>query len=419
MNAKKTVGSLLVIMAFLNIAAPATGQAVSVSDEPASLTEAIGGGKVDINLRLRFEFVDQAGLKDAAALTERIRIGYGTLPYHGFSFYIDFEDIRAADDDSFNAAGLNNQATRAVIADPEDSELNQLYVNYTLDNLPFKARLGRQRLKLDDDRFVGNVGWRQNEQTFDAATMWLTPGDNFTLLYSFIWDVNRIFGPDSGRDFDSESHLLNLSYDGLDWGKITAFAYLLEFENLNVTPTGPASSSDTYGIRFEGKQELNEGFSLAYTLSYASQSDAGDNTTSYDADYYFGELSLTRKELGTIGVGYEVLGSDNSVAAFQTPLATGHKFNGWADVFLTTHATGLDDLYFYAAALLPCDIKGRIVYHIFEADEGGTDYGEEIDLVLSRKINDNWSVTGKLSDFDGDPGFADRTKFWIQTTVTF
>ena len=86
MNRKKTLNSILVIMALLNITAPATGQAVSVSDEPASLTEAIGGGKVDINLRLRFEFVDQTGLKVAAALTERIRIGYGTLPYKGFSF---------------------------------------------------------------------------------------------------------------------------------------------------------------------------------------------------------------------------------------------------------------------------------------------------------------------------------------------
>ncbi len=419
MNRKKTLNSILVIMALLNITAPATGQAVSVSDEPASLTEAIGGGKVDINLRLRFEFVDQTGLKDAAALTERIRIGYGTLPYNGFSFYIDFEDIRAADDDSYNAAGLNNRASHAVIADPEDSELNQLYVNYTSEKFPFKARLGRQRLKLDDDRFVGNVGWRQNEQTFDAATVWLTPGDNFTLLYSYVWDVNRIFGPGAGRDFDSESHLINLSYDGLDCGKITVFAYLLDFENMNVTPTGPASSSDTHGIRFEGSQELSEEFSLAYTLSYANQSDAGDNATDYDADYYFGQLSLTKKGIGTIGVGYEVLGSDNSIAAFQTPLATGHKFNGWADVFLTTPATGLEDLYFYAAALLPCDIKGRIVYHIFEADQGGADYGKEIDLVLSRKINENWSITGKFSDFDGDPGFADRTKFWFQTTFSF
>ena len=84
-----------------------------------------------------------------------------------------------------------------------------------------------------------------------------------------------------------------------------------------------------------------------------------------------------------------------------------------------TPATGLEDLYFYAAAPLPYDIKGRLVFHFFEANEGGGDYGEEIDLVLSRKINENWTVTGKLADFDGNPGFADRTKFWVQTTFTF
>ena len=285
MNRTKALVSILMIMSLLNTTAPANGQDGNESDEPASLTEAIVGGKVDINLRLRLEFVDQAGLKDALALTERLRLGYGTLPYNGFTFYVDFEDIRAADYDSYNAAGLNNRPSHAVIADPEDTELNQLFVNYTSDKLPFKTRLGRQRIKLDDDRFVGNVGWRQNEQTFDAASMWLTPGDNFTFLYSYVWEVNRIFGPDSGRDFDSESHFINLSYNWLDFGKITAFAYLLDLENLNVTPTGQASSSDTYGIRFAGKQQLSEDFSLGYTLSYAKQTDAGDNPTNYDADY--------------------------------------------------------------------------------------------------------------------------------------
>ena len=48
------------------------------------------------------------------------------------------------------------------------------------------------------------------------------------------------------------------------------------------------------------------------------------------------------------GVGWEVLGGDDSTVlneAFQTPLATLHAFQGWADVFLSTPAAGIDDKY--------------------------------------------------------------------------
>jgi len=53
-------------------------------------------------------------------------------------------------------------------------------------------------------------------------------------------------------------------------------------------------------------------------------------------------------------VGYEVL-EGNGAIGFATPLATLHAFNGWADMFLTTPANGLKDLYFRASYALPAD----------------------------------------------------------------
>src|SRR3546814_1461069 len=50
---------------------------------------------------------------------------------------------------------------------------------------------------------------------------------------------------------------------------------------------------------------------------------------------------------------YEVLGSDAGVFAFQTPLATLHKFQGWADLFLTTHSAGVRDLNFTLTKKFP------------------------------------------------------------------
>lgn len=68
----------------------------SVETEPLTLEEAVMGGKVDFNLRLRAEFVEQDGFDSSQAYTGRLRLGYGSKPYQGLSFYVDMEDIRTA-----------------------------------------------------------------------------------------------------------------------------------------------------------------------------------------------------------------------------------------------------------------------------------------------------------------------------------
>ena len=63
-----------------------------------------------------------------------------------------------------------------------------------------------------------------------------------------------------------------------------------------------------------------------------TQSEAGDSELDYDANYYLAELGAGYKGVtGTLG--YEVLAADDGVG-FQTPYATLHKFQGWADQFL-------------------------------------------------------------------------------------
>ena len=77
---------------------------------------------------------------------------------------IEAEDILAADGDSYSQSGLNPAATcRAVVGDPETSEINQVFLSCTGGKTT--ATVGRQRLVLDGARFVGDVGWRQNMQT--------------------------------------------------------------------------------------------------------------------------------------------------------------------------------------------------------------------------------------------------------------
>jgi Alginate export len=375
-------------------------------------------GKVTLNIRGRAEIADQDGKETSQAYTVRTRLGFTTGEFNGAYLHIDMEDIRAADDSLYNAAGTNGQPDKTSIADIEDTELNQLYAHFDLADLNAYARIGRQRIKLDDDRFVGNVGWRQNEQTFDAVKLDFMPQDNIDINYAYIWDVNRIFGPDEDRDFESDSHLIRLSYDDETLGRITGFAYLLEFDG---EATAAANSSHTYGLRYEATRNLKgdpEGPKLNYVLSWANQTDAGDNTTDYDADYYLIDVKYIDNGWYA-GGGWELLGSDDGMAGFRTPLATGHAFNGWADVFLVTPNDGLEDLYVYIGGDLCAGFKGKAAYHWFDADEGSRDFGEEFDAVVSKQLTENTELLAKYAYYNGGGAFDDITRFWLQLTLSY
>ena len=93
---------------------------------------------------------------------------------HGFSALLEGEGIASAGD-RYNS-GANGVTTRPAITDPEGAELNQAYLAWKGGHAG--ATLGRQRLLFDNQRWIGNSGWRQNEQTFDAVAfdVGLRPG---------------------------------------------------------------------------------------------------------------------------------------------------------------------------------------------------------------------------------------------------
>ncbi|MEW6158473.1 MAG: alginate export family protein [Verrucomicrobiota bacterium] len=400
------------------------------------LPDAIAKGKFSVNARLRYEFVDQDGV---AAITEpshaptvRTRFGFTTAPVYGFQGMIEGENVTViGPEDNFNAAGSNGVGYKPIVADPPTTELNQAWLNYNYTNL-FSAKIGRQRIVLDNHRFVGDVGWRQNMQTYDAVSAELKPVQDFKLFYSHLWEVHRIFGDVSGlpaanTDFSSSSHLVNASYSGWKFGQVTGYAYLLDLENA----AGAANSSATYGGFFAGNAPVTEKLSLGYRAEFAWQTDYAASPQGYEAEYYSFEVGANLKPFA-FGAGYEVLGTDsNSNGAgsvgFRTLLATLHAFNGWADVFLNTPSKGLRDLYGFAQVTLPAQIPLRFVYHKFDADSGGADYGQEFDVIASKKFGKHWTALVKYSFYEGQdaapPALAvpgvDVHKFWAQVEFNY
>lgn len=399
----------------------ASGAALAEDEDgAANLWEALTGGRATLNLRGRVEVADTDARTQSEAYTLRTRLGYGTKPFYGFSVYADFEDITAIKKDQYWDL-VKTDNGRTPIADPPATELNRAYLKFSRrDFLGSAAVVGRQRIKLDDDRFIGNVSWRQNEQTYIGALAQSSFGvDGLRLLYAYVWEVNRIFA----TAWDSSSHLVNLSYSRLDVIKVAGFGYFLDFNS------SPGDSSDTIGIRIHGEIELGDGFSLAYQLSDAYQwdggRDSGKNPTDYTANYLMADLNFGFRPIGALGAGYESLGSDDGKARFVTPLATAHKFNGWADVFVANGPAadpnlGLQDFYVYVSPRLPWGLEGKLVYHHFKTDEGGATLGNEFDARVGKGINKNFDVLAKVAYFNAAGNGAGHTvRGWLQAVLQF
>lgn len=423
---KKYTQKKLIIVAIVAILAPTRGS-VNAQDGAVEnktswdiLPNAIKEGKVNVNSLLRWEYADQesfgggADPRESNAFTIRNRLGFTTGSFSNFKSQIEFEDVTIiGNEDNYNQAGLNPLGgTRTVIADPEATEINQAWLAY--ENWDTIAKLGRQRIVLDGSRFIGDVIWRQNQQTYDGFSLSNTGIDDTSLFYAYISNVNRIFGDDHpAGDFDSDSHIFNASYSGLEFGKLAGYSYLLDLND------APALSSATYGASFSGSTPLTDTMAVTYHAEYAHQTDYQNSPLGYNADYYHLSLGAKHKKID-YGIGYEVLGSDGGAKGFVTPLATLHKFNGWADAFLGTPADGLEDLYAWIGVSLPGGVPLKFVYHEFQGETGGADYGHEYNVVASKKLSNNFVVLAKYAHYEeGDVGRAGRTRFWLQLAFNY
>lgn len=378
-----------------------------------SLMNLIKKGSPYGNIRLRYEFIDENGLaKDANASTIRTRLGFKTGQWYHLTGFIEGENVSYLGKDNYNDT-VNGKINYPVAADPENTQVNQANLEFT--GIPDTAiKGGRQVIVLDGQRFIGDVGWRQNNQVFDAVFISNKSLPDTEVKYGYIYNVNRIFGEQSTvGDWSSNSHFYNISNSSMPIGNIVTYGYFLDFEH-----DSSMNSNQTFGVALSGQKKLDDVFTLKYYGEYANQSDYGENTTDYNTNYFHIAPALVWKAL-TATVGYEVLGSDDGVTGFKTPLATLHKWNGWADKFLTTPADGLEDLYFdltYTVSGLegPSEFFNglliKVQYHNFSSEEGNSDYGSEWGLYFKQPINKNVYIETKYANYNAENFATDTQK---------
>lgn len=393
-------------------AAPRFGDPVAVGD----------GITIDpmLDARLRWENVETPA-KGADAVTIRLRSGLEVkhAPSH-LSILAEAEATGALDNDYNGLAFIPNKARAgfATVPDAPNVELNRLQIQYRTKALGLTV--GRQRINLDDQRWVGSVAWRQNEQTFDAVRAEAKLGPAM-IDATYARSQRTIYGVDAGPRTAYDGNFAFLQA-GVKAGPVTVkgFAYLVDYDAAEQAPALAAQLADTqtYGARATTALPLGETVKLSLAASYARQSNWKGNPAKYGVDYVAGEAGLSAKGFALTG-GYELLGSDKG-HALQTPMATLHKFNGWADLFLTTPSAGLEDVYvgLNASPVHFGGFQGTLTWHSFHSDSGHVHFGDEWDASVGVKVS-RVALLAKFADYRAKGFGVDTRKFWLQAEYAF
>lgn len=390
---KRAISCAGLVSSLMLATASVSGVAQAESIEVALLQEAIFSGKTSLDLRLRSEWADyDNALNEAHAETLRTVLGYKTGDYHGVKAFVEFEDVNNFGHEDYNTT-VNGRTTFGTIVDPRVTQVNQVF----LEGYGFK--LGRQKIVLDNARFVGDVGWRQNDQTFDAFGY-----TNTTLVKDLTVTLDHVtkVNPITGVVRPVRADLANVRYARFPEAKASVFWYGVDEER---TPT---TSWQHAGVRVDGVIK-----DFLYEVSFADQQAYADGTVAASPDASYTDIQLGYK-FGpvTVKVQQEVLEK-----GFKTPFATLHAFNGWADRFLATPTNGLEDINLKLLAKFG-DYSVVLAAHDFQAEASSQKFGQEVDFSVSKPLTSRLTVMLKAADFNADgsaTGFLnDTTKAWLQ-----
>lgn len=403
--------------------------------------EAVKNGKSLSSLRLRYEHVDQDGLTDANALTLRTLLGWQTAPVQGVSFAAQLIDVSKLQD-HFNDGTPNSgpiyaysnepgQAGFAKIVDPSYTGVNQLYVDISaIDKTNIK--LGRQALNLDNVRFIGDIAFRQVMQVFDGVSV-LNKSLADTEIYLAHFEAVRQIN--TKRRSDGALDIANVKYRFSPTESLSAYGYFSGFDDLGFGKAWLGSdatnqSNRTLGLRLDGAHKVNDSWKLLYTAEYAKQQDFSGGDSRIDAHYYklgagagFGNFTLRADQ--------ELLSSNDSQYAFQTPFGTNHLFQGWTDKFLSTPKQGIRDT-FVSGTYKYGDFGFYADYHWINADEsfnkvgGGTgnEYGTEWNASASYQYSKQVATKVEYGRFSEQDQYAagrikDTEKVWLTASYSF
>ena len=454
-------------------AAPVYSEEVTTA-APETLLDAIKQGKPMTSFRLRYENLNQEAYQSTApnakkldtgeAFTLRSLIGWQTAPFKDLSFAAQLTDVHEFNND-FNDRRNNvaepGKSAYPNIVDPGYTDVNQLYIDWT-GIQDTKLRLGRQQLNLDNVRFIGDIGFRQNMQVFDGVSVLNKSIVDVEIFAAHFSKVRQI----TTKLRDGNIDIVNAKYKISPTESLIGYGYFVDVENLgqnggnpaaiataaqggnglggssdaavsatNINPTQTDASSKTFGVRLDGAHKVNDDWRVLYTAEYAKQNDYRSGNPLIDA-HYFKLGGGAAYGVWSVRLDHEKLSSNDGKYAFQTPLGTNHLFQGWADVFLTTPRQGMEDTFISIAGNI-AKAKLQAEYHVFKSDEKyqslngrlADKYGTELDLSVSYSFSKELLGKVEYARFNESDVYGttlqnaarkgDKEIIWVTGMVTF
>ncbi len=411
---------------------------VNKSIEDALKIGADGGVKVD--LRYRYENVNQDNTLNtttrlplatqphtANANTIRTKFGILTPTFFGIQGYVEYAGNHVLQSDYNN--GLGNKTWLSTVNDPSVNRLNQLWLSYSgIPDTTIKG--GRQVIKLDDDRFIGNVPWRQTEIVYDSVLVTNKSIKNLTAKVGYIGSANTVLATTDHMN----TPLINLKYNFGDYGHLIGYGYWIGYTKPPAVSSNPATaanrSNQTYGIRYTNADKpvtFFDHYGLLYTAEWAIQKDYLNSPVKYEAHRYNLMAGVNAFNMVDIKGGFEQMDGHGANQAFVTPLSSAHGINGWSDVLATTPAYGMRRWYASVVGSFLEDKSLEVtgVFHDFSSSAGKQNYGKEWDFQVMKKFGPHYSLLAKYAYFDAAPNAnfsanaTNTQKIWVQGGINF
>ena len=385
-------------------------------DASFSIADSLAHGRFTLELRPRYNRIEESNYPQLArGGTVRALAGWRSAPWSGLRLTIEAIHTDHIGRQSFNdSSALRASSPFPLLPDPTYSGVNQAHAEYTgIDGL--RLRLGRQIVRLDNQRWVSDNDFRQIPQVFDGVTVVHNGFENTELAAGQYWRMRST----SGVTATLRLSTLRAAWNPAPGHSLSVFA-ILHDQAQNGAFTGFADSSyRLVGAKADGALPAFGSVVVPYTAEYAQQRPYSGGDSRVKANYWRLGAGLASADW-TARYDYEVKGSNNGAYGLQMPLTDFYAFNGWTLHFFNTPRTGLRDQWL----TLRYAIGNFTLYgesHRFRADFGGIGLGRENDAGVTYAAMENLLVRLQHARYDPGGGTPDPRirKTWLTVTLTF
>src|SRR5882757_1497747 len=308
-----------------------------------SLQDAIRGGRLQLELRPRYTQISDTDKPEVTrAWTMRSIVGWQSATWDGWRAVVE-----GVHTDVVGASRLNTDPARdedspyPLLPDPARTDTNRLYVEYL--GLPdTRVRLGKQPIRLDNERFFSDVDFRQIPMLFTGLTVTNNSLPDAEVYAALLNRVRTVVGTQA----KARIWLLRFAYSPAPDHSVAGYAYGLNQPQPGLYPYSdwytPFSdnSHQVFGLRAEGLVPTRARFSWLYTAEAAHQRHYAGGDPLIDANYWRLGGGAVWTDLAGLGVRLdrEVKSSNAGRYGFQMPFEDSYAFNGWALQFTSTPA---------------------------------------------------------------------------------